>query len=37
MIDYCRGRIVILDQARLRAASCPCYGNIKRQYDSFLK
>ena len=37
LIDYRRGRIVILDQARLRAASCPCYGIIKRQYDSFLK
>lgn len=37
MIDYCRGRIVILDQRRLRAASCSCYGIIKRQYDSFLK
>jgi len=36
MIDYCRGRIEILDQRRLRAASCSCYGIIKRQYDSFL-
>ena len=37
MIDYCRGQIEILDQRRLRAASCSCYGIIKRQYDSFLK
>ena len=37
MIDYRRGRIEILDQRRLRAASCSCYGIIKRQYDSFLK
>lgn len=36
MIDYCRGRIEIVDQRRLRAASCSCYGIIKRQYDSFL-
>jgi len=37
MIDYCRGRIVIRDQRGLRAASCACYGIIKRQYDSFLE
>lgn len=37
LIDYRRGRIRILDQRRLRAASCSCYGIIKRQYDSFLK
>jgi CRP-like cAMP-binding protein len=36
MIDYRRGRIEILDQRKLRAASCSCYGIIKRQYDSFL-
>jgi CRP-like cAMP-binding protein len=37
MIDYSRGQIEILNQRRLRAASCSCYGIIKRQYDSFLK
>lgn len=36
VIDYCRGRIRILDPARLRDAACPCYGIVKRQYDSFL-
>jgi len=36
LIDYRRGRIEILDPHRLRAASCSCYGIIKRQYDSFL-
>jgi CRP-like cAMP-binding protein len=36
LISYSRGRIEILDQRRLRAASCSCYGIIKRQYDSFL-
>lgn len=36
IIDYRRGRIRILDQAQLRDAACPCYGIIKRQYDSFL-
>lgn len=37
IINYSRGRIEILDQHRLGAASCSCYGIIKRQYDSFLK
>lgn len=36
MIGYRRGRIEILDPRKLRAASCSCYGVIKRQYDSFL-
>jgi CRP-like cAMP-binding protein len=36
IIDYRRGRIEILDPARLRNASCPRYGIIKRQYESFL-
>jgi CRP-like cAMP-binding protein len=36
IIDYRRGRIEILDRARLRGAACPCYDIIKRQYDSFL-
>ena len=36
IIDYRRGRIEILDQGRLRAASCACYSMMKRQYDSFL-
>jgi CRP-like cAMP-binding protein len=36
IINYRRGRIEILDQLRLRAASCDCYTFMKRQYDSFL-
>jgi CRP-like cAMP-binding protein len=36
IIDYRRGRIEILDLARLRDAACTCYGIIKRQYDSVL-
>lgn len=36
LIGYRRGRIEILDQRKLRAVSCSCYGIIKRQYDSFL-
>lgn len=36
MIDYRRGRIEILNDEKLHAACCSCYGVIKRQYDSFL-
>lgn len=36
IIHYSRGRIEILDQRGLHAASCACYGLMKRQYDSFL-
>ena len=31
-----RGRIEIVDRTRLQKAACPCYGIIKRQYDSFV-
>ena len=36
LISYRRGRIKILDAPGLRAASCFCYGAMKREYDSFL-
>jgi CRP-like cAMP-binding protein len=36
IIDYRRGRIEILDRARLQDAACTCYGEIRSQYDSFL-
>lgn len=36
IIEYRRGRIEILDEDQLRAASCPCYATMKAQYDSFL-
>lgn len=36
ILDYRRGRIDILDERGLRAASCSCYEIIKHQYDSFL-
>jgi CRP-like cAMP-binding protein len=36
IIDYRRGCIEILDEGRLRAASCDCYATMKGQYDSFL-
>ena len=37
VIDYYRGRIEILDQHKLRSASCACYAIMKGQSDSFLK
>lgn len=37
IVDYRRGRIEILDERKLQAACCSCYGVIKRQYDSFLQ
>lgn len=32
LIDYSRGRIRVLDKARLRRKSCDCYGFIRQQY-----
>ena len=37
IIDYRRGRIEILDERKLHAVCCRCYGVIKHQYDSFLQ
>lgn len=37
IIDYRRGRIEILDEHKLHASCCSCYGIIKRQYDGFLQ
>ena len=36
VIDYRRGHIEIIDDDKLHAACCSCYGVIQRQYDSFL-
>jgi CRP-like cAMP-binding protein len=36
IIDYRRGRIDILDERKLLAASCGCYALMRRQYDDFL-
>jgi CRP-like cAMP-binding protein len=36
LISYNRGRITILNQAELEAASCSCYGIIKGEYARLL-
>jgi Mn-dependent DtxR family transcriptional regulator len=35
-IDYQRGRIVVLDRARLEEASCECYANVREHYRRVL-
>jgi CRP-like cAMP-binding protein len=37
MITYSRGRIAVLDRPRLEELACPCYGVIRREYDSMLR
>ncbi len=36
LIHYSRGRIAVLDRARLEAQVCECYAVIKREYDRLL-
>jgi CRP-like cAMP-binding protein len=33
LIQYVRGRMRVLDRERLEAASCECYGIIRREYE----
>ena len=33
VIEYRRGRITVLDRARLEALACECYGVVKRETD----
>jgi CRP-like cAMP-binding protein len=35
-ISYTRGRIAVLDRARLEAASCECYGMVQEQFSQLL-
>lgn len=37
IIRYSRGKISILDRARLEARSCECYRMIRDEFDHFLK
>ena len=36
LIDYRRGRIVVLDRRGLEARVCECYSVVKREYDRLL-
>lgn len=36
LIRYSRGKITILDRAGLEAASCECYGIIRRVFEQLL-
>jgi CRP-like cAMP-binding protein len=36
VIDYSRGRILVLDRARLEQLSCECYAQAKRETDRLL-
>lgn len=36
LIGYSRGRIVVLDRARLEAQACERYGVVKREYRRLL-
>ncbi len=36
MIRYTRGAMTILDRDALEAASCPCYGIVKAEFDRLL-
>ena len=36
LIRYQRGRIEVLDRARLEDASCECYAVVRRTYDQLL-
>jgi CRP-like cAMP-binding protein len=37
LIRYTRGKIKVLDRARLEEASCECYGVIQREYERLVE
>src|SRR6266850_156997 len=36
LIEYSRGKIVVVDRERLEARVCECYAVVKREYDRLL-
>jgi len=36
LIEYSRGRITVLDRAKLEARVCECYAVVKKEYDRLL-
>ena len=36
LIKYSRGRITVIDRARLEKAVCECYGVVKKEFDRLL-
>ena len=36
LIQYSRGRITVLDRAKLEARVCECYAVVKKEYDRLL-
>ena len=36
LIEYSRGRIIVLDRQGLESAACLCYGIIRKEYDRLL-
>jgi CRP-like cAMP-binding protein len=36
LIDYARGRILVLDRAGLEKRTCECYGVVRKEYDRLL-
>jgi len=37
MIQYARGRIIVLDRAKLERQVCECYSVVKKEYDRLLQ
>jgi CRP-like cAMP-binding protein len=37
LIQYCRGKVTILDRPRLEQSSCECYHAVKNHLDNFLE
>jgi len=36
LIEYSRGKISVLDRARLEVRVCECYAVVKKEYDRLL-